>query len=56
MALNTGGFVRSVSLALGVYRSVSELNRASDQVMLEGDVREALIRLNPEIGEQPVRA
>ncbi|GAA5494083.1 hypothetical protein Rhal01_00239 [Rubritalea halochordaticola] len=39
-----------------VYRPASELKRATDQVLLEGEVREALIRLNPEIAAQPERA
>lgn len=32
------------------YRSSVRLERPSDQVMLEGELREALIRINPEIG------
>lgn len=31
------------------YRSAAELNRPSDQVLLESELREALIRINPEI-------
>jgi hypothetical protein len=31
------------------YRSAAELNRPTDQVLLEGELRDALIRLNPEI-------
>jgi len=31
------------------YRSAAELNRPSDQVLLAGELREALIRINPEI-------
>ena len=38
------------------YRSTDELNRPSDQVMLEGELREALIRLNPEITANPAFA
>ena len=32
------------------YRSAAQLARPSDQVMLEGGLREALIRINPESG------
>jgi hypothetical protein len=32
------------------FRSAAHLARPSDQVMLEGELREALIRINPEIG------
>lgn len=35
------------------YRSAAELNRPTDQVLLEGELREALIRLNPEIAASP---
>ena len=38
------------------YRSAAQLARLSDQVMLEGGWREALIRINPEIGANPVLA
>ena len=38
------------------YRSAEELNRPTDQVMLEGELREALIRLNPEITANPALA
>ena len=31
------------------YRSAEALNRPTDQVLLEGELREALIRINPEI-------
>ena len=31
------------------YRSASDLNRPTDQIMLEAELREALIRLNPKI-------
>ncbi len=33
-----------------------ELPRRSDEVLLEGPVREALIRLNPEIEADPAKA
>jgi hypothetical protein len=32
------------------YRYAAQLARSSDQVMLEGELREALIRITPEIG------
>jgi type I restriction enzyme R subunit len=38
------------------YRSATELNRPTDQVMLEGELREALIRINPEITANPALA
>lgn len=38
------------------YRSAAQLARPSDQVMLEGELREALIRINPEIGANPALA
>jgi len=38
------------------YRSAAELNRPSDQVLLEGELREALIRINPEITANPAFA
>ncbi|MGJ8697220.1 MAG: type I restriction endonuclease subunit R [Verrucomicrobiaceae bacterium] len=38
------------------YRSAEELNRPTDQVLLEGELREALIRLNPEIAANPAHA
>ena len=38
------------------YRSNAELNRATDQVLLEGELREALIRINPEITANPAFA
>ena len=38
------------------YRSAEELNRPTDQILLEGHLREALIRINPEIATNPVRA
>lgn len=38
------------------YRSAAELNRPTDQVLLEGELREALIRINPEIGANPALA
>ena len=38
------------------YRSATELNRPTDQVLLEGELREALIRINPEITDNPALA
>lgn len=38
------------------YRSAAQLARPSDQVMLESELREALIRINPEIGANPALA
>ena len=38
------------------YRSAAELNRPTDQVLLEGELREALIRLNPVITANPTLA
>jgi type I restriction enzyme R subunit len=38
------------------YRSAAELNRSTDQVLLEGELREALIRINPEITANPALA
>ena len=35
------------------YKSPSELNRSVNEVMLENDLKEALIRLNPEINARP---
>jgi type I restriction enzyme R subunit len=39
-----------------IYRSAGELNRPTDQVLLEGELREALIRINPEITTNPTLA
>ena len=38
------------------YRSAVELNRPTDQVLLESELREALIRINPEIAANPAFA
>ncbi len=38
------------------YRSAEELDRPTDQVLLEGELREALIRINPEITQNPALA
>ncbi|MDB4737340.1 type I restriction endonuclease subunit R [Verrucomicrobiales bacterium] len=38
------------------YRSAEELNRPPDQILLEGELREALIRINPEIAANPAFA
>ena len=38
------------------YRSAEALNRPTDQVLLEGELREALIRINPEITASPALA
>ena len=38
------------------YRAAEELNRPTDQVLLEGELREALIRINPEISANPAFA
>jgi len=38
------------------YKSAEALNRPTDQVLLEGELREALIRLNPEITANPALA
>ncbi len=38
------------------YKSTAELNRPTDQVLLEGELREALIRINPEITANPALA
>jgi type I restriction enzyme R subunit len=38
------------------YRSAEALNRPTDQVLLEGELREALIRINPEITANPALA
>jgi type I restriction enzyme R subunit len=38
------------------YRSAAELNRPTDQVLLEGEFRDALIRINPEIAANPAFA
>jgi type I restriction enzyme, R subunit len=38
------------------YQSAAALKRPSDQVMLDGELREALIRINPEIGANPALA
>ena len=35
------------------YRSAAELNRPTDQVLLEGELQEALVRINPEINANP---
>ena len=39
-----------------VYKKSEDLKRPADQVMLEGEFREALIRLNPEIAANPAFA
>lgn len=38
------------------YKSAAELNRPTDQVLLESELREALIRINPEITANPALA
>lgn len=38
------------------YKSVAELKRSIQEVLVEEDLKAALIRLNPEIGQQPERA
>lgn len=38
------------------YRSAENLNRPTDQVLLETELREALIRINPEITANPILA
>lgn len=37
-------------------RSAADLNRSTEQVLLEGELREALIRINPEIHANPAFA
>lgn len=50
-------FVRDVIADLAIpFVPGRELDRRTDQVLIESRVREALIRLNPEIAEQPTRA
>lgn len=39
-----------------VYKSAEKLHRTTQDVLLENELRAALIRLNPEIAEQPDRA
>lgn len=59
-AANDGGQVQEDDAAYGSfpwkYRSAEELHRPTDQVLLEGELRNALIRLNPEINETPAFA
>lgn len=38
------------------YRSAAELSRPTDQVLLDGELREALIRINPEVSANPALA
>jgi type I restriction enzyme R subunit len=38
------------------YRFAAELNQPTDQVLLEGELRQALIRINPEINANPAFA
>ena len=39
-----------------VYKPADRLHRSTQDVLLEDELRAALIRLNPEIAEQPDRA
>jgi type I restriction enzyme R subunit len=39
-----------------IYKSTEQLNRGVNEVMVETELREALIRINPEIAEKPERA
>ena len=39
-----------------VYKSVEQLNRGVNEIIVETELREALIRINPEIAEKPERA
>jgi len=36
-----------------IYRAPDQINRGVNEVLVEGEVREALIRLNPEISQKP---
>ena len=36
-----------------VYKSADELKRSVNEVLVESDLKDALIRLNPEIGANP---
>lgn len=38
------------------YRSTADLNRSVNEVLIEQDLKDALIRLNPEIGDNPALA
>lgn len=39
-----------------IYKSTEQLNRGVNEVIVETELREALIRINPEIAEKPERA
>ncbi len=57
--LNDAGSVREESSPYGaqwIYKSSSELRREITEVMVETEVKDALVRLNPEIKAQPDRA
>ncbi|WP_339904236.1 hypothetical protein [uncultured Cyclobacterium sp.] len=49
--LNTGNFSEPVSTygTQWIYKSPNDLNRSVNEVLLEQDLKDALIRLNPEI-------
>jgi len=39
-----------------VYRSADEIDRGASEVLIESELKEALVRLNPEISDHPVYA
>ena len=51
--LNTGTSDDSLESYKWIYRTSDQINRGVKEVLVESEVREALIRLNPEITENP---
>ncbi len=52
-----GGTLSQLAKGLGwKYQPANELHRSTTDVLLDGELRAALVRLNPEIAERPERA
>ena len=51
--LNTGALDESLGSYKWVYKSSDQINRGIKEVLVENDLSEALIRLNPEITQNP---
>lgn len=58
-AVRSGANLQEEHLSYGsqwIFRSAQELNRPEDKVLVESELVEALIRLNPSIAQRPERA
>ena len=51
--LNSGSIDDSLDSNSWVYKSSDKVNREIKDILVEGEVRDALIRLNPEINQKP---